>query len=257
MLIEENKPLAPFTTLVDRRARRAGLSRLPAKMRLQRQQPGQSSARRSSLCWAAAAICWSPTRDSAGWCLRMGLRGIRAADAPSQSGQTEQGFIRLQPAKTGTASCERTVNDNCAGVECLAGIPGTVGGTPVQNVGAYGQEVASAIERVRAFDLQERGFVEFPVAECGFAYRRSRFNSVDRGRYIVTRVDYRLTPGGAPAAALRGSAKSSCGAGKRSRRTQPCRSGRRCATRPPVQGDASGRGRSRIAAARAASSRIP
>ncbi len=92
---------------------------------------------------------------------------------------------------------ERTVQDNCAGIECLAGIPGTVGGTPVQNVGAYGQEVASAIERVRAFDLQERAFVEFAASECGFAYRRSRFNSADRGRYIVSRVDYRLTPNGA------------------------------------------------------------
>jgi UDP-N-acetylmuramate dehydrogenase len=96
------------------------------------------------------------------------------------------------------AFVERTVQDNCAGVECLAGIPGTVGGTPVQNVGAYGQEAASAIERVRAFDLQTHSFVEFSAAECGFAYRRSRFNSVDRERYVVTRVDYRLTPGGAP-----------------------------------------------------------
>jgi UDP-N-acetylmuramate dehydrogenase len=51
---------------------------------------------------------------------------------------------------------------------------------------------------VRAFDLKERTLVEFAAAECGFAYRRSRFNSEDRGRYIVTRVDYRLTPGGAP-----------------------------------------------------------
>src|SRR5208283_5184708 len=91
-----------------------------------------------------------------------------------------------------------TVQENCAGLECLAGIPGTVGGTPVQNVGAYGQEVASAIERVRAYDLQERAYVEFAAAECGFAYRRSRFNSADRGRYIVTRVDFRLTPGGSP-----------------------------------------------------------
>jgi UDP-N-acetylmuramate dehydrogenase len=91
-----------------------------------------------------------------------------------------------------------TIDDHCAGVECLAGIPGTVGGTPVQNVGAYGQEVASSIERVRAFDLKERAFVEFSAAECGFAYRRSRFNATDRGRYIVTRVDYWLTPGGAP-----------------------------------------------------------
>jgi UDP-N-acetylmuramate dehydrogenase len=93
---------------------------------------------------------------------------------------------------------ERAVELGCAGVECLAGIPGTVGGTPVQNVGAYGQEVASVIERVRAFDLKTREFVEFSIAECGFAYRRSRFNSTDRGRYIVTRVDYRLRQNGVP-----------------------------------------------------------
>ncbi|MGB7267149.1 MAG: UDP-N-acetylenolpyruvoylglucosamine reductase, partial [Terracidiphilus sp.] len=73
-----------------------------------------------------------------------------------------------------------------------------MGGTPVQNVGAYGQEVASVIDRVRAFDAQTREFVEFTNAECGFAYRRSRFNTTDRGRYIVARVDYRLKPGGAP-----------------------------------------------------------
>ncbi len=93
---------------------------------------------------------------------------------------------------------ERTVRENCAGVECLAGIPGSVGGTPVQNVGAYGQEVASTIERVRAFDLKAREFVELGNAECGFHYRRSRFNSEDRGRFIVTRVDYRLVQDGAP-----------------------------------------------------------
>jgi UDP-N-acetylmuramate dehydrogenase len=92
----------------------------------------------------------------------------------------------------------RAIAANCAGIECLAGIPGTVGGTPVQNVGAYGQEAASIIERVRAFDLVDRTFAEFANAECGFEYRRSRFNSTDKGRYIVTRVDYRLRQDGAP-----------------------------------------------------------
>jgi UDP-N-acetylmuramate dehydrogenase len=87
---------------------------------------------------------------------------------------------------------------NCAGLECLAGIPGTVGGTPVQNVGAYGQEVSTVIERVRAFDRAAEKFVEFANAECGFAYRKSRFNTTDRGKYVVTRVDYRLRPDGAP-----------------------------------------------------------
>jgi len=85
-----------------------------------------------------------------------------------------------------------------AGIECLAGIPGTVGGTPVQNVGAYWQEVASVIDRVRVFDRVAQEFVEFTSGECGFAYRRSRFNTTDRGRYIVTRVDYRLRRGGEP-----------------------------------------------------------
>jgi UDP-N-acetylmuramate dehydrogenase len=85
-----------------------------------------------------------------------------------------------------------------AGIECLAGIPGTVGGTPVQNVGAYGQEVSTVIERVRGFDRVAEEFVEFANAECGFAYRRSRFNTTDRGRYVVTRVDYRLRQNGAP-----------------------------------------------------------
>jgi UDP-N-acetylmuramate dehydrogenase len=96
---------------------------------------------------------------------------------------------------------EQALGANCAGMECLAGIPGTVGGTPVQTVGAYGQEVASVVERVRAFDRAAEKFIEFSNAECGFSYRKSRFNTVDRGRYVVTRVDYRLRRGGEPALA--------------------------------------------------------
>lgn len=80
------------------------------------------------------------------------------------------------------------------GLECLAGIPGTVGGTPVQNVGAYGQEVSGIITAVRVFDLQHLTFSELPAAACGFTYRRSIFNSSHRGRFIVTRVSYRLRP---------------------------------------------------------------
>ncbi len=93
---------------------------------------------------------------------------------------------------------QRAGEDNCAGIECLAGIPGSVGGTPVQNVGAYGQEVETTIERVRAFDLQTLTSVELSGAECEFAYRRSRFNTTDRGRFIVTRVSYRLIRNGPP-----------------------------------------------------------
>jgi UDP-N-acetylmuramate dehydrogenase len=87
---------------------------------------------------------------------------------------------------------------NCAGVECLSGIPGTVGGTPVQNVGAYGQEVSETISRVRALDVETGCEREFTNAECGFAYRTSRFNTTDRARYIILGVTFSLTPGGAP-----------------------------------------------------------
>jgi UDP-N-acetylmuramate dehydrogenase len=78
------------------------------------------------------------------------------------------------------------------GVECLAGIPGTVGGTPVQNVGAYGQEVSGTITSVRVLDLRQLKFSELPNAACGFAYRQSIFNSTHRGRFVVTAVGYRL-----------------------------------------------------------------
>jgi UDP-N-acetylmuramate dehydrogenase len=86
-----------------------------------------------------------------------------------------------------------------AGIECLAGIPGDVGGTPVQNVGAYGQEVAETIVKVRAYDRESRKFVDLDHEACHFGYRRSLFNTDARGRHIVTAVTYKLLPGGQPA----------------------------------------------------------
>lgn len=110
-----------------------------------------------------------------------------------------EGEVLRAAAGTRWDDCvDRALAANCAGLECLAGIPGTAGGTPVQNVGAYGQEVSAIIDRVRAFDRAAREFVEFPNADCGFAYRKSRFNTTDRGKYVVTRVDYRLRQNGAP-----------------------------------------------------------
>lgn len=91
-----------------------------------------------------------------------------------------------------------TVDRELGGMECLAGIPGTVGGTPVQNVGAYGQEVAQTIASVRCFDRETSIIRELSNAECGFGYRTSLLNTTKRGRYIVTRVDFALTKGGLP-----------------------------------------------------------
>ena len=90
--------------------------------------------------------------------------------------------------------CEQGIS----GIECLAGIPGSVGGTPVQNVGAYGQEVSETIASVRALDLETLQVVELSNQQCGFAYRRSIFNTTHRGRYIVTAVTFRFDASAKP-----------------------------------------------------------
>jgi len=90
------------------------------------------------------------------------------------------------------------VSRNCAGIECMSGIPGSVGGTPVQNVGAYGQEAGDTICGVLALDIEDMQTREMSAEECGFSYRASIFNTTHRGRYIILRVGYELTPGGTP-----------------------------------------------------------
>jgi UDP-N-acetylmuramate dehydrogenase len=128
-----------------------------------------------------------------GLVLQVGLKGIHVRDV-----DLGESVYEVAAGEDWDHFVQRAVDDDRAGIECLAGIPGTVGGTPVQNVGAYGQEVATTINRVRAFDLRELSFAEFTAAECEFAYRHSRFNTSDKDRYVVTRVDYQLIPGGAP-----------------------------------------------------------
>jgi UDP-N-acetylmuramate dehydrogenase len=82
------------------------------------------------------------------------------------------------------------VDAELSGVECMSGIPGLVGATPMQNVGAYGQEVADTITRVRALDRHTSEIVDFAPDACGFAYRTSHFKGSDR--YIITEVAFRL-----------------------------------------------------------------
>lgn len=90
------------------------------------------------------------------------------------------------------------IEKNLAGVECLSGIPGLTGATPIQNVGAYGQEVSQVIEAVTAIEVSRRREITFQNKDCGFAYRWSRFKGEDAGKYVITQVTFRLTPGGEP-----------------------------------------------------------
>jgi UDP-N-acetylmuramate dehydrogenase len=80
----------------------------------------------------------------------------------------------------------------------LSGIPGLVGATPIQNVGAYGQEVSDTVAAVRALDTRGGEILTLPAARCGFAYRDSLFKREEAGRWVVLAVTYRLRPGGAP-----------------------------------------------------------
>ncbi|MCX4589971.1 UDP-N-acetylmuramate dehydrogenase [Streptomyces sp. NBC_01549] len=99
--------------------------------------------------------------------------------------------LELAAGEVWTDAVARTVESGLAGLECLAGIPGSVGATPIQNVGAYGQEVSSTITEVIAYDRKTCETVTLTNADCAFSYRHSRFKA-DPERYVVLRVRFEL-----------------------------------------------------------------
>jgi UDP-N-acetylmuramate dehydrogenase len=107
--------------------------------------------------------------------------------------------VRVAAGEPWDAVVARAVDEGWAGLECLSGIPGLTGATPIQNVGAYGQDVAETVAHVEAFAAETGDPVSFGNAECGFGYRDSRFKREDRGRYVLLAVTFLLRPGGAPA----------------------------------------------------------
>jgi UDP-N-acetylmuramate dehydrogenase len=90
---------------------------------------------------------------------------------------------------------ERTAQAGLTGIEALSLIPGTVGATPVQNVGAYGQEISHTLVSVEAFDTQIGDFINIPAADCAFGYRTSRFKTTDHGRFYITAITLHLHKG--------------------------------------------------------------
>ncbi|WSY75296.1 UDP-N-acetylmuramate dehydrogenase [Streptomyces sp. NBC_00879] len=127
-----------------------------------------------------------------GTALRIATRGFEL------SGTT----LELAAGEVWTDAAARTVEAGLAGIECLAGIPGSAGATPIQNVGAYGQEVSSTITEVVAYDRRSGETVTVPNAECAFSYRHSRFKQ-DPERYVVLRVRFELEDAGGLSAPLK------------------------------------------------------
>jgi len=110
-------------------------------------------------------------------------------------------MVTVQAGETWDAIVARAVDEGWVGIEALSGIPGSVGATPIQNVGAYGQEVAQTIASVRVYDRYDRKIRTFAAADCGFTYRSSRFK-VEPNRFVVLTVTFQFPLGdlGAPVA---------------------------------------------------------
>ncbi len=127
-----------------------------------------------------------------GLVVKIDLRGVYTREV--------DGAVELTAAagEPWDALVQRAVERGWAGLECLSGIPGLVGATPIQNVGAYGQEVSDTVTAVRVLDTRDGRIHTFANGECGFAYRDSRFKSGEPGRHVVLSVVYRLAPGGLP-----------------------------------------------------------
>ncbi|MEM7350705.1 MAG: UDP-N-acetylmuramate dehydrogenase [Acidobacteriota bacterium] len=104
----------------------------------------------------------------------------------------EQVRVRANAGLSWDDLVRQTVAEGLAGVECLSGIPGQVGAAPIQNIGAYGQEVAQTIETVRVIDLGTGAARRIAGSDCGFGYRTSHFKRSWRGRFVVTGVDFLL-----------------------------------------------------------------
>jgi len=194
MHLEENVPLAPLTTF-----RLGG--------------PARFFVEAKSVSEVQEAVAWARSKDlplfvlgggsnlvvsDSGWpglVLRIAIPGIDQRPGTNEDGKV---LFDAGAGESWDRLVSHAVMAKCAGVECLSGIPGSVGGTPVQNVGAYGQEVSETIDSVEVFDLKDSQVRELCREACGFTYRASIFNTTERGRYIILRVVYALTPGGEP-----------------------------------------------------------
>jgi len=188
--IENHVPLAPLTTL-------------------ELGGPARFFVRADSEAAVAEALLWAKGRGLPVFVLGggsnlvvadAGFEGLVLQVAPPGLTFHVAGDEVLVEAGAGQpwdALVDEAVRQDLAGVECLAGIPGLVGATPIQNVGAYGQEVSQTIRRVRVLDRKSLQVGDLDPADCGFGYRDSAFKRAP-DRLVVLAVTFALRPGGAP-----------------------------------------------------------
>jgi UDP-N-acetylmuramate dehydrogenase len=125
-----------------------------------------------------------------GTVIQVATRGVSRGASRGASSDGSPGELTAAAGEEWDGVVARTVAEGLAGLECLSGIPGLVGATPMQNVGAYGQEVSDTITRVRVWDRVAAEVLELPAAGCGFGYRTSRFRGSER--FVVLSVTFTL-----------------------------------------------------------------
>jgi UDP-N-acetylmuramate dehydrogenase len=190
LTVQENVPLAPLTTI--------GIG-----------GPARYFARAPTVDDIRAGIAWARDHDQPlfilgggsnlliadsgfpGLVLHVDLRGIVVES------EDEYATVKVAAAEPWDAFVAMTVAKAWAGVECLSGIPGSTGATPIQNVGAYGQDVSETIIRVEVLDRTTDLVRTFTNWDCRFGYRSSLFKNIERDRYVVLNVTFRFKRGGA------------------------------------------------------------
>ena len=191
--LERNVPLAPLTTI--------GIGG-PAKYFVPASTVDEI---REAIAWASAigetlfvlaggSNLLIADEGVDGVVLRIDLRGTTV-----ESEDHHSVIVKVAAAEPWDDFVATAVANRWAGIECLSGIPGSTGATPIQNVGAYGQDVSETIIRVEVVERDTGRVVTLTNWDCRFAYRSSVFKSAAKDRYVVLAVTFRLTPGGAPA----------------------------------------------------------
>ena len=185
----EHEPLAPLTTLgVGGPAR--WLVNAPTAQDVERAHQWSVSTAVPLLVVGGGSNLVVADEGFPGVVLRVAIRGRSYAAAAADT------LVTMGAGEPWDETVGECVGRGLAGLECLSGIPGTVGGTPIQNVGAYGQEVADSIDRLTVYDRESGALQTLTAAECGFAYRMSRFKRADADRFVICDVTFRLRAGG-------------------------------------------------------------